>query len=62
MIGVWNGCGNANGFAKPVMLGSSPESMGFTTHASAQMVADEHLNFVSGKDTYWAVGKSLVAT
>ncbi|SDF76976.1 type VI secretion system secreted protein VgrG [Paraburkholderia phenazinium] len=36
--------------------------MGFTTHASAQMVADEHLNFVSGKDTYWAVGKSLVAT
>lgn len=56
------GTGNANAFAKPVMLGSSPESMGFTTHASAQMVADDHLNFVSGKDTYWAVGKSLVAS
>jgi len=56
------GTGNANAFTKPVMLGSSPESMGFTTHASAQMVADEHLNFVSGKDTYWAVGKSLVAS
>lgn len=36
--------------------------MGFTTRASAQVVADEHLNFVSGKDTYWAVGKSLVAS
>ncbi|NYH16856.1 type VI secretion system Vgr family protein [Paraburkholderia bryophila] len=56
------GTGNASGFAKPVMLGSSPESIGFTTHASAQIVADDHLNFVSGKDTYWAVGKSLVAS
>jgi type VI secretion system secreted protein VgrG len=56
------GTGNANGFVKPVMLGSSPESMGFTTRASAQVVADEHLNFVSSKDTYWAVGKSLVAS
>lgn len=55
------GTGNANAFAKPVMLGSSQESLGFTTHASAQLVADEHLNLVSGKDTYWAVGKSLVA-
>ncbi|WGS51929.1 type VI secretion system tip protein VgrG [Paraburkholderia sp. D15] len=56
------GTGNANGFAKPVMLVSSPESMGFTTHASIQVVADDHLNLVSGKDTYWAVGKSLVAS
>ncbi|WP_321818647.1 MULTISPECIES: type VI secretion system Vgr family protein [unclassified Paraburkholderia] len=56
------GTGNANGFAKPVMLASSPESMGLTTHASAQLVADDHLNLVSGKDTYWAVGKSLVAS
>lgn len=55
------GTGNANAFAKPVMLGSSQESLGFTTHASAQLVADEHLNLVSGKDTYLAVGKSLVA-
>ncbi|MEN2475642.1 type VI secretion system Vgr family protein [Burkholderia sp. GS2Y] len=55
------GTGNANAFAKPVMLGSSQESMGLTTRASAQLVADEHLNLVSGKDTYWAVGKSLVA-
>ena len=56
------GTGNAKAFAKPIMLVSSPESMGFTTHASAQVVADEHLNFVSGKDTYLAVGKSLVAS
>ncbi len=56
------GTGNANAFSKPIMLGSSQESMGFTTRASAQMVADEHLNFVSGKDTYWAIGKSLVAS
>lgn len=56
------GTGNANAFAKPVMLGSSEESMGFTTRASAQMVGDEYLNFVSGKNTYWAVGKSLVAS
>ncbi|KVH50538.1 type VI secretion system tip protein TssI/VgrG [Burkholderia diffusa] len=55
------GTGNAHAFAKPVMLGSSQESMGLTTRASAQLVADEHLNLVSGKDTYWAVGKSLVA-
>ncbi|WP_333994455.1 type VI secretion system Vgr family protein [Burkholderia orbicola] len=55
------GTGNANAFAKPVMLGSSQESMGLTTRASAQLVADEHLNLVSGNDTYWAVGKSLVA-
>ncbi|MGN7983489.1 type VI secretion system Vgr family protein [Burkholderia sp. 22313] len=55
------GTGNANAFAKPVMLGSSQESIGLTTRASAQVVADEHVNLVSGKDTYWAVGKSLVA-
>ncbi|WP_321890117.1 type VI secretion system Vgr family protein [Paraburkholderia bannensis] len=56
------GTGTANAFGKAVMLGSSPESMGFTTRASAQLVAEEYLNFVSGKDSYWAVGKSLVAS
>jgi type VI secretion system secreted protein VgrG len=56
------GTGNANAFSKPILLGSSQECMGFTTGASSQMVADEHLNFVSGKDTYWAVGRSLVAS
>lgn len=56
------GTGNANSFAKPVMLMASPEGIALTTQQSTQITADQHINLVSGQNTHVATGKSLVAS
>ncbi|RQH01680.1 type VI secretion system Vgr family protein [Paraburkholderia dinghuensis] len=54
------GAGNANGFSKPVMLMASPSGIALSTPGSTHISADQHINLISGKDTYLATGKSLV--
>ncbi|GAB6847953.1 type VI secretion system Vgr family protein [Paraburkholderia kururiensis] len=56
------GAGNANGFAKPVLLMASPAGVAVSTQQSAQITADQHVNVVSGQNTHLAAGKSLVAS
>jgi type VI secretion system secreted protein VgrG len=56
------GTGNANGFAKPIMLVASPEGIALSTQQSTQVTADQHVNIVSGQSTHVATGKSLVAS
>ncbi|RKP46979.1 type VI secretion system Vgr family protein [Trinickia fusca] len=56
------GTGNANGFAKPIMLLSSPEGIGLSTQQSTQITANQQINIVSGESTHLATGKSFIAT
>ena len=56
------GTGNATAFSEPQMLFGSPSGIGISTEKSARMTADQHLNFVSGESTYFAAGKSFVAS
>ena len=56
------GTGNANGFAEPIMLMASPSGIGLSTQQSTQIVADKHVNMVSGASTHIASGKSLIAS
>lgn len=56
------GTGNANAFAQPVMLFGSPAGIGLASQQSLQMVADKHVNVVSGQNTHIAAGKSLIAS
>lgn len=56
------GTGSANTFGEPLMLFGSPSGIGISTEKSARITADRHLNFVSGESTYFAAGKSLVAS
>jgi type VI secretion system VgrG family protein len=56
------GTGNATAFSEPLMLFGSPSGIGISTEKSARITADRHLNFVSGESTYFAAGKSLVAS
>ncbi|MFX1764694.1 type VI secretion system Vgr family protein [Paraburkholderia sp. A1RI-2L] len=56
------GTGNANGFAKPVMLLSSPEGIAVSTQQSAHMAASRHANIVAGNNVNVATGKSLLAS
>ncbi|WP_306714811.1 type VI secretion system Vgr family protein [Burkholderia dolosa] len=56
------GTGNANGFAKPVMLLSSPEGIAASTQQSAHIAANQHANVVAGKNVNLAAGKSLLAS
>ncbi|QBR00135.1 type VI secretion system Vgr family protein [Paraburkholderia pallida] len=56
------GTGNANGFAKPVMLLSSPEGIAASTQQSAHIAANQHANVVAGKNVNVAAGKSLLAS
>ena len=56
------GTGSANTFSEPLMLFGSPSGIGISTEKSARITADRHLNFVSGESTYFAAGKSLVAS
>ena len=56
------GTGNANGFSTPIMLIASPAGVGVSTHDSAQLTANQHINIVSGKNTHVAAGKSLIAS
>lgn len=56
------GTGNANGFAKPVMVLSSPEGIAVTTQQSVHLSADEHVNTVARKNVILAAGKSLLVS
>lgn len=56
------GTGNANGFAKPVMLMASPSGIALSTQESTQIAADQHVNVVSGASTHIAAGRSLIAS
>ncbi|WP_332112569.1 type VI secretion system Vgr family protein [Burkholderia sp. IMCC1007] len=55
------GLGEANGFASPLIVMSSPAGIAATTQQSTQIAADKHINFVSGEHTHIATGKSLIA-
>ncbi|MFM0031008.1 type VI secretion system Vgr family protein [Paraburkholderia madseniana] len=54
------GTGSANGFATPIMLMASPSGIALSTPQSTHIGADQHINVISGQDTYLATGKSLV--
>ncbi|HDR8955197.1 MULTISPECIES: type VI secretion system Vgr family protein [Burkholderia cepacia complex] len=56
------GTGNANGFAKPVMLLSSPEGIAASTQQSAHITANQYANIVAGKSVNIGAGKSLLAS
>lgn len=56
------GTGNANGFARPILLAASPSGIGLSTHESAHISADKQVNLVSGESTYIGTGKSLIAS
>jgi type VI secretion system secreted protein VgrG len=56
------GTGDANAFAKPMVLIASPAGMALSTQASTQIAADEHINLVSAGSTHIAAGKSLIAS
>jgi type VI secretion system secreted protein VgrG len=56
------GTGNANGFAKPILLAASPEGIALSTQQSTQITADRQINLVSGENTHIATGKSLIAS
>jgi type VI secretion system secreted protein VgrG len=54
------GLGNTNGFSTPIMLMASPSGIALSTPQSTHIGADQHINVISGQDTYVATGKSLV--
>ena len=54
------GTGSANGFSSPIMLMASPSGIALSTPQSTHISADQHVNVISGRDTYLATGKSLV--
>lgn len=56
------GTGNANGFAKPAMLLSSPAGVGISSQQSLHASANQQVNLVSGKNVNLAAGKSLLAS
>ncbi|RQH09899.1 type VI secretion system Vgr family protein [Paraburkholderia dinghuensis] len=56
------GTGNASGFAKPVMLLSSPEGIAISTQQSAHISANLHANVVAGNNVNIGAGKSLLAS
>lgn len=56
------GTGNANGFAKPILLAASPDGIALSTQQSTQITADRQINLVSGQNTHIATGKSLIAS
>ena len=56
------GTGNANGFAKPILLAASPQGIALSTQQSTQITADQQISIVSGQNTHVATGKSLIAS
>ncbi|MBB3260364.1 type VI secretion system secreted protein VgrG [Paraburkholderia bannensis] len=54
------GTGNANGFSNPILLMASPAGIAISTQQSTHIGADQHINVISGSDTYVATGRSLV--
>lgn len=55
------GTGNANAFARPLLLLGSPEDIGLSSKASIHTTADRHINLASGLSTIVAAGKSFIA-
>jgi type VI secretion system secreted protein VgrG len=56
------GTGSANTFKEPVMLFGSAAGIGLSTQQSIQLVADRHVNVISGQSVHVAAGKSLIAS
>ena len=56
------GTGSANGFARPLMLLSSPAGIAASTQDSAHVSATQHVNIVAGKHVSVAAGKSLLVS
>lgn len=56
------GTGNANGFAKPALLLSSPAGIGLSSHQSIHTSANQQVNLVAGKNVNLAAGKSFLAS
>jgi type VI secretion system secreted protein VgrG len=56
------GRGSANGFSQPIMLLASPAGMGLSSQQSLHAAATEHINLVSGSNTYVSTAKSWIAS
>jgi type VI secretion system secreted protein VgrG len=56
------GEGAANGFSEPVMVLGSPNGIGLTSLKSIHTTATEHVNVVSGGNSYIAASKSFIAS
>lgn len=56
------GTGSANGFAKPLILLSSPAGIAASTQDSVHVSATQQVNIVAGKHVSVAAGKSLLAS
>lgn len=56
------GTGDASAFRLPVILVAAPAGIGLSTQKSTHLTADQHINIVSGQNTYVASGKSLIAS
>ncbi|POM14743.1 hypothetical protein CSX04_07556 [Burkholderia cepacia] len=54
------GTGNANGFAKPVIVIATPADFAAIADRSAHVVADKEVNVISGENTHLGSGKSLI--
>ncbi|MBJ9622217.1 type VI secretion system Vgr family protein [Burkholderia multivorans] len=55
------GTGSANGFAKPVIMISTPADFAAVADRSAHVIAEAEANVISGANTHLATGKSLIA-
>ncbi|WP_261538122.1 type VI secretion system Vgr family protein [Burkholderia multivorans] len=55
------GTGSANGFAKPVIVISTPADFAAVADRSAHVIAEAEANVISGANTHLATGKSLIA-
>ena len=60
----WSGTGDgsANGFSEPVIVIGSPNGIGLTSLKSIHATATEHVNVVSGGNSYIAASKSFIAS
>ncbi|HKR47514.1 MAG TPA: type VI secretion system Vgr family protein [Paraburkholderia sp.] len=56
------GDGSANGFSEPVMVLGSPNGIGLTSLKSIHVTSTEHVNVVSGGNSYIAASKSFIAS
>ncbi len=57
-----SGTGSVNAFKTPVMLAASPSGIALSTQGSVHVSSDQQTNLVSGRSTFIASGKSLVAS
>jgi type VI secretion system secreted protein VgrG len=56
------GTGTANSFSQSIMLLASPAALGLSTQQSLHAAATEHVNLVSGANTYVSAAKSWIAS